>query len=281
MNSDLYDFITVTRTNKSINYKNSMNILFNTDKNFMNLETNDSKGKDILLKIWKSILKGLIFIHQKNIIHLDLKCRNVLIKINSYDELNSDDLDKENIQIKITDFDNSQLDYKRMTKDKKNIIPDDIEFKDLVFKPNELNKKEYSEKTDIYLYGLLLLEFSFLMSDSKYDIYKKENKSFIDNIIKNLQDGNRNIELKFIEDGINFNPKFTDLLIKCFKDITFSKDLYKKDFKTFRNELFKPEFKIYVHQESLEEKEKEIKTKPIGKDKTINTENTDFIMPEK
>ena len=251
MNFDLVDFI--KENNK---YSSCLKNTFNPEKNkneFLNY-----LGKEILIKIIESVYKGLLFLHSKKMVHLNLKCKNVLVKIlddtSKNNENNNTDISTDNLKIKITDFDNSQLDYKNIklnnqnnenNQNKENKISKDTYFKDLIFKPDDLTNNEYRHENDVWLLGLFLLELVLLMKN--INIYNNEIKDNIDEIIKQLEnnENDNNVLIKMLGEDIILNNDFVNLLIECFSNQTNIKNI-KMKLKKFKKEFLKPNFKFFI-----------------------------------
>ena len=139
------------------------------------------------INIIKQIANGLHYIHNNNIIHRDIKCDNILVKI----------LD-DNLIIKISDFGCSKY-ADNITN---NILPSTNDLGTIYFiSPELLNNEEYNINTDIYSLGVLIF---LLLSEFKTQMET-------DIILQNLNENN--IPLSDIENKIFF----VELIKNCIK----------------------------------------------------------------
>jgi WNK lysine deficient protein kinase len=116
---------------------------------------NENDKLNHILKWSKQILNALIYIHQQDIIHRDLKCANILI--NNHD-----------LKIFVSDFGLATLKSK-----KKNSCVGTIEYM-----APEIYENFYDEKVDIYAFGMCLLEMitneiPYTECENNHQIYKK------------------------------------------------------------------------------------------------------------
>lgn len=116
---------------------------------------NENDKLNHILKWSKQILNALIYIHQQDIIHRDLKCANILI--NNHD-----------LKIFVSDFGLATLKSK-----KKNSCVGTIEYM-----APEIYENFYDEKVDIYAFGMCLLEMitneiPYTECENIHQIYKK------------------------------------------------------------------------------------------------------------
>jgi len=105
--------------------------------------------------IYLKVLKALMFIHSKNIIHRDIAARNIIVNIKN-DKITMD------TEVKLTDFGCAR----HLIKDK--IGDDDLEndtysnFGPIKWmSPEAIQFKKYSVKTDIYMFGITIYEIFY------------------------------------------------------------------------------------------------------------------------
>ena len=150
-------------------------------------------------------------------------------------------------------FDNSQLDYQGMGFNKPNEISKDVEFKHLTYEESELHNNRYSQFTDLYLYGIFLLEFSFLMIG--YNIYEDKYIKVFKTLLGEVIGKQQIIKLDSLIKENNFilNSNFITFLIKCFDTKMNSKELHNTHLKEFKKKMFENEFKMFM-ENRIEEK---------------------------
>lgn len=115
-----------------------------TLKDWINKRQNLTINKDINIKIFTQILNGVQYIHQNKIIHRDLKPTNIF--------LSGDDL-----QVKIGDFGLATQD-KTYTSDK---LLSSTKGTFLYTSPEQENRQDFDNKTDIYSLGIILFELFY------------------------------------------------------------------------------------------------------------------------
>jgi serine/threonine protein kinase len=131
------------------------------------LKENYPLNIDLIQNIMQQIIKGYFNIYKLDIQHLDLKLQNILLKYNNNN-------DKNDITIKISDFGLVHQNNIRIYLD--NFIGTII-----YMSPEIIEKKEYSNKADIYSIGLI----AYKLATNKYpfinseDRYLKEKKILI------------------------------------------------------------------------------------------------------
>jgi len=92
-----------------------------------------------LLKMARDISAGMGHLHAEGIVHRDLAARNLLLD--------------ENMNVKITDFGMSRV----LTENEANNTASEVgPLKWMA--PESITKKEYSFKSDVYMYGMTLIE---------------------------------------------------------------------------------------------------------------------------
>lgn len=109
-----------------------------------------------VLKWSKQILKALLYIHEQDLIHRDLKCTNILIN-------------NEDLKIFVSDFGLSTFKSKNKAKSCVGTIE---------YMAPEMYEEDYDEKVDIYAFGMCLLEIitneiPYIECESIHQIYKK------------------------------------------------------------------------------------------------------------
>ena len=157
---------------------------------------------DLIQNIMQQIIKGYNNLYLKDFLHLDLKLQNILVIYNNKN-------DKKNITIKISDFGLVHQNNIRIYLDKK--IGTSI-----YMSPEIIEKKEYSNKADIYSIGLI----AYKLATNKYpfknskDRYLKEKLNInFDKIKENIKN---DILFDFIkgclEPNVNLRYQFENIL---------------------------------------------------------------------
>jgi len=135
-NGSLANFIEKNKNNSNNNNGSANNSNSNNKKNSSN-----STGKltwEFKVKTLLNIARGMRFLHNKNVIHRDLKAENVLID--------------ENLIAKITDFGLSRtqsLSDARMTRNVGTSF---------YIAPEVINDEFYNEKCDVFAFGIIMFE---------------------------------------------------------------------------------------------------------------------------
>lgn len=130
------------------------------------------------LLIAKSIAKGLAFLHRKNVIHLNLKPSNILLKPNIFSEEDSEDDDAWNGEryiAMIAGFSSAILkeDLKNDLEQNKHRVGT-LQWA----APETVLAGEYSEKSDIYSFGMIL----WALLTCRYPYAGKDKETILDNI---------------------------------------------------------------------------------------------------
>ena len=161
---------------------------------FQNLKTNPPER--ILWKIFYDCLKGLTYIHDEEIIHRDIKPRNLFFD--------------EHMKIKIGDF---GLATRYSTS--KLLRANKIEGTPLYLSPEQTTFKSYNEKVDIYACGITLYEMCscFYTSMERYEsITNLRNNEIIDEkVVKNYPEETELIKLMTKKD-YNERPTANEIL---------------------------------------------------------------------
>ena len=144
-------------------------------QNYINREKVTFKKK---LKIMYDILNGIKFLHNSDILHLDLKPMNILI----FDDNESRKKNGGNLGIRaaITDFGISLISQNKSRKYPNELVT-------ITFRPPEILEggRNYTEKTDIWSIGMI---FYFILSNGK-SIFQTSSKKLIkSSISKYLND---------------------------------------------------------------------------------------------
>jgi WNK lysine deficient protein kinase len=134
---------------------------------------NENNQLNHILKWCKQILKALIYMHEQDVIHRDLKCANILIN-------------NEDLKIFVGDFGLATLKSKKKGKSCVGTIE---------YMAPEMYEDVYDEKVDVYAFGMCLLEMitneiPYMECESIHQIYKKTVSGILPeslNKIKNMK----------------------------------------------------------------------------------------------
>ena len=176
------------------NYKNNKNNYLISEKRYNPVK------ESMVINIFKQILNGLIYLHNKNILHRDIKPDNIL-------------MDKKGI-IKITDFGLSALlrPYPKNYLNSPNNIDDNLYSNNTQVGtrsfgcPEIENNQEYDFKCDIYSLGLTI--FYLMALDLPYNSYYNNNTHKTERIYNNVNISPRYSESlrNLVYKMISFNP---------------------------------------------------------------------------
>ena len=138
-------------------------------------------NEKILAKVMYQVLMGLNYLHQKNIVHRDIKAENIYV------------VSEEGLHIKLGDFGYS--DYKTTSKPFHEICGT------TQYLAPEIFTKSYTEKVDLWSAGVLL----FILSTGKTP-YKVKNIDILMELIKTNPLSSTNSELR------NYSPEFLSFI---------------------------------------------------------------------
>ena len=140
-----------------------------------NLLTNTEK-----ITIFKKAAAGIEFLHEYDLIHRDIAARNILLSGVKYNKI------KESTKIKISDFGLTR----KLEETENNSGKTDTNYGPLKWMaPESIRNKEYSQKSDIYMFGITMWEIWYRMQPYpgttpvnvgiKVGSYKKYNNDII------------------------------------------------------------------------------------------------------
>lgn len=161
-----------------------------------------------LQKFSRQLASACVYLSEKLFIHRDIAARNVLL----FDENT----------VKLGDF---GLMCKRQPDNKIYIMQDRRRIPLAWSAPESLAKKEFSEKSDVYMFGVLLWEIFDRCSDPWPKMYGKEILSF-------LKNGGRLHLPKF------GNNKICSLIEKCWLIEPIRRPSFAEIYETFKTDLF-------------------------------------------
>ena len=175
-------------------YYNGETLLYNLDE--YKEKYKKPFDEKLVQYLMKQIISGIKYLHDKNIVHRDIKPTNILLHFSSEKDLENKDLFKANI--KIIDFgfsrhlSKSELAYSILGSP---LYMEPIILKKL-YKCKDCNEKGYESKCDIWSLGVLCYEMLTGKSPFNADNMKE--------LVKNVDKGNYFLPTNLSEEAISF-----------------------------------------------------------------------------
>ena len=151
-------------------------------------------NEEIIQQIMKQIVNGLKYLHEKNIIHRDLKTENIFVKFYNKENYNNMNLDK--THIKIGDFGFSTKEKNFLTIAGTPVYMDPIILKKYNERTNKENSEMFDKSCDIWSLGVICFE---LVTGKRLF-----NGKDIDELYQNVQNGDYEIPINLSEEIVSF-----------------------------------------------------------------------------